>query len=105
MDYKVELTAEARSNIRDIYGYIGASKSQAAASWYRGLRMVIFSLDRLPGRGSPTSEDLRFKQLLYGNKPHVYRIIYRIDEPLSRVLVVHIRHGAQGAFLPGDVRG
>ena len=98
MVYKVELTAEAVSNIRNIRDYIGASESQAAARWYRGLREAIFSLDRLPGRGSRTHEDRRFKQLLYGNKPHIYRIIYRIDEPIGRVLVVHIRHSAQSAF-------
>ena len=103
MDYEVELTAEAVTNIRNIYDYIGARESQAAARWYRGLRQLIFSLDRLPGRGRSTVESSGLKQLLYGNKPHVYRIIYRIDEPIRRVLVLHVRHGAQGAFDPAHL--
>jgi mRNA-degrading endonuclease RelE of RelBE toxin-antitoxin system len=33
--------------------------------------------------------------LLYGHKPHIYRIIYRVVERHKRVDVVHIRHGAR----------
>jgi mRNA-degrading endonuclease RelE of RelBE toxin-antitoxin system len=33
--------------------------------------------------------------LLYGRKPHVYRVIYRVLEKQKRVDVLHIRHGAR----------
>jgi hypothetical protein len=49
---------------------------------------------------APESKRLRrdIRQLLYGKRPGVYRIIFRIEEkakggPLVRVL--HIRHGAR----------
>jgi len=32
--------------------------------------------------------------LLYGHKPHIYRVIYRILERPKHVEVLHIRHGA-----------
>jgi mRNA-degrading endonuclease RelE of RelBE toxin-antitoxin system len=37
------------------------------------------------------------KHLLYGNKPHVYRVIYQIDERKKLVQVLTIRHGAMEA--------
>jgi hypothetical protein len=36
--------------------------------------------------------------MLYGNKPHVYRAIYRMVEKQKRVDVLHIRHGARSEF-------
>jgi len=54
----------------------------------------------MPYRGRITTEASQFRQLLYGNKPHMYRIIYSIDDSLKRVLVLHIRHGARAAFDP-----
>jgi len=41
--------------------------------------------------------------LLYGNKPHSYRVIYRVLERQKRVEVLHIRHGARRRFEPSDV--
>jgi|SRR6185437_13486758 Plasmid stabilization system protein len=98
MEYKVELTARAISDIRAIYAYINAENSPQAAVWYRGLRAAIFSLDREPQRGISTAENAALRQLFYGNKPHVYRIIYSINLKQKAVKIVHIRHGAQAAF-------
>jgi len=36
--------------------------------------------------------------LLYGHKPHIYRVIYRILERPKQVEVLHIRHGAMDQF-------
>lgn len=35
------------------------------------------------------------RHLLYGKKPHVYRVLYEIDEPQRTVWVLTIRHGAR----------
>ncbi len=104
MEYKVEMTARATRNIRAIYGRINAANSLPAATWYRGLRDIIFSLDHTPERGMRTEETPELRQLLCGNKPHIYRIIYSIKHESNRVVVLHIRHGAQSAFDPQDVR-
>jgi len=32
--------------------------------------------------------------LLYGKKPHIYRVIYEIGQPHKTVQVLTIRHGA-----------
>jgi mRNA-degrading endonuclease RelE of RelBE toxin-antitoxin system len=69
------------------------------------LEETILSLDRLPDRGVRPPEDASLRQLLYGNKPHVYRILYKVDPADQRVLVLHIRHGARRAFEQSDVSG
>lgn len=47
-------------------------------------------------------EDASLRQLLYGRRPHVYRIIYDIDEGSGIVHVLHIRHGARDAMTGED---
>jgi len=41
--------------------------------------------------------------LLYGIKPHIYRVIYRVLENRKQVEVLHIRHGARRRFKGVDV--
>jgi hypothetical protein len=36
--------------------------------------------------------------LLYGRKPHVYRVIYRVLVKQMQVNVLYIRHGARREF-------
>lgn len=102
--YRVELSTRARRDLRAIAEYIDAESSTAAAKWFNRLEDLIFTLDRLPNRGARVPEDPTLFQLLHGNKPHVYRIMYSIDRLRNRVLVVHIRHGAQRAFKPQNLR-
>jgi mRNA-degrading endonuclease RelE of RelBE toxin-antitoxin system len=47
-------------------------------------------------------EDGGLRQLLYGRRPHVYRIIYEIDEGNRIVSVLHIRHGARDVMTGED---
>ena len=75
----------------------------AAFKWYRGLREAILSLEQLPYRCPATRENSRLRHLLYGRKPHVYRVIYRILEKQKRVDVLHIRHGARQEFADFDL--
>jgi mRNA-degrading endonuclease RelE of RelBE toxin-antitoxin system len=37
--------------------------------------------------------------LLYGKKPHVYRIVYEIEEDTSTVYVLHIRVPGRATML------
>lgn len=74
--YRVELSARAESDMQSIYDEIGANHSEASIRWYNRLESLVLSLNRLPGRGTLTREDRTFRHLLFGNKPHVYRVIY-----------------------------
>ena len=45
-----------------------------------------------------TPEDNNLRHLLYGNKPHIYRVIFRISPESKAVEILHIRHGARREF-------
>ena len=100
MIYRVELTARASRYLKRIYRRIDAVNSPQAFAWFNDLEMAILSLDRHPERCPMTPENRALRHLLFGNKPHVYRVIYVIDERAGVVNVVQIRHGARGPFSP-----
>jgi plasmid stabilization system protein ParE len=88
----------AKRDLSVIYNSIGAHTSDAASTWYRGLRDAIRTLRNSPNRCPMTPEDNGLRHLLYGNKPHIYRVSYRVLEKQKQVHVLHIRHGARQAF-------
>ena len=95
MVYQVRLTRRALRDLAHIYDYVQAEVSAQASSWFDGLEKVIYSLERYAKRGPIAPEDRKLRHLLYGRKPHVYRIIYEVKKRSSRVDVLHIRHGAR----------
>jgi len=92
---RVELTARARRDLFAIHSYIGAETSTGAEKWFDGLQDAILGLDQLSARGTVTPEDPRFRQILFGKKPHTYRIIYRVERKNTTVRIMQIRHGAR----------
>jgi plasmid stabilization system protein ParE len=103
MEYRVKITPRAGRDLSAIYDWIGAHSSDSAHIWYRGLRDAIRTLRNNPNRCPLAPEDRTSRQLLYGSKPHVYRVIYRILERQKQVDVLHIRHGARQEFKTGEL--
>jgi plasmid stabilization system protein ParE len=103
MAYLVNLTARAERDLAQLYADINAEYSEAALKWYRGIKEAILSLEEQPNRCPVTPENDKLRHLLYGNKPHLYRAIYRILEREKRVEVLHIRHGARRRLRGSDV--
>jgi len=95
MAYEVRLAKRAINDLRHIYKTIEADTSQAADVWFRGLELAIFSLETHPARGAIAPERPYLRHLLYGNKPHIYRILYSINENLKVINIAQIRHGAR----------
>jgi toxin ParE1/3/4 len=93
----------AQRDLAGLYDWIGARSSAAALVWYRGLKDAILTLRNSPNRCPATPEDRDLRHLLYGNKPYVYRVIYRVLEKQKQVDVLHIRHGARQAFGTDDL--
>lgn len=93
----------AERDLSAIFDWIGAQSSEAAFVWYRGLRDAIRTLRTGPNRCPVTPEDDNLRHLLYGNKPHIYRVIYRVLEEQKQVDVLHIRHGARDKFKTKDL--
>jgi plasmid stabilization system protein ParE len=99
----VSITARAERDFANLYKEINAEHSDAALKWYWGLKEAVLSLDEQPNRCPVTPEKNQFRHLLYGNKPHIYRVIYRVMEKQKRVEVLHIRHGARQKFKASDL--
>ncbi|HEY6389740.1 MAG TPA: type II toxin-antitoxin system RelE/ParE family toxin [Bryobacteraceae bacterium] len=98
MAYRVKLMDRALSDLAYLYAWVGAESSEAAAQWYNGLEDAIYSSEEQPARCPLTPESNKYRHLLYGRKPHIYRLIYRVLEKQKQVEILHIRHGAMRAF-------
>ena len=99
MAYRVELTDRAARDLELLYLEKRAVESQAAARWYNRLEEAMSALGRYPYRCPVAPESRKTKRklwhLLYGKKPHVYRVIYEINEQQQAVSVLTIRHAAR----------
>lgn len=93
MAYRVEIVPRAQRDLLHLFERINARSSDAALIWYRGLKEAIRSLQNNPQRCPTTQESKGLRHLLYGNKPNVYRVIYRVVEAQKEVDILHIRLG------------
>ena len=103
MAYLVNITARAERDLTLLLDAINAGDSDVALKWYRGLRDAILSLEEHPNRCPTTPEKPELRHLLYGHKPHIYRVIYRVLEKGKQVDVLHIRHGARRRIKASDL--
>lgn len=103
MAYLVNLTARAERDLTQLFDDINARNSEAARNWYHGLKEAILALKEQPNRCPATPENHKLRHLLYGNKPHVYRVIFRVAEKRKRVDILHIRHSARRRLSGSDV--
>ncbi len=107
MAYLVEFSARAAHDLEVLYVEKDAAESYAAARWYNGLEEAVDTLEWHPHRCPLAPEARKLKRklrhLLYGKKPHVYRVIYELDEGRQAVWVLTIRHGARQKLKPSDL--
>lgn len=99
MTYLVEFSTRASRDLEIPFMEKNAAESDAASGWYNGLEEAVYALAEYPFR-CPVAPEARkarrrLRHLLYGKKPHVYRVIYEVDERRQVVWVLHIRHGAR----------
>jgi hypothetical protein len=85
-----------------IYDWLRSQRvGNAGERWFVGLRAAIDSLASLPARCplAPENRDspVEVRQLLYGHRPHVYRIPFAIDGE-----VVHVLHIRQAERCPRE---
>ncbi len=96
MTFRVDATDEADRNASEILDWLLTEQAgEAGVRWFLGLEASINSLAENPHRCSLAPENRAFpfevRQLLYGRKPHVYRILFAIRD--DTVYILHIRHG------------
>jgi plasmid stabilization system protein ParE len=96
MAFRVEITPKARQDADAILEWLLAQEAgEAGLRWFRKLEEALASLTQLPTRCrlAPENPSVPFemRQLLYGHRPHAYRILFTIEGEV--VYVLHIRHG------------
>lgn len=105
--YRIELTARAARDLEALYLEKNAAESPDAARWYNGLEQAVYTLETRPHRcpSAPEARKVkrRLRHLLFGTRPHVYRVIFEVDEGRQIVWVLTIRHGARKPLKSGDL--
>jgi plasmid stabilization system protein ParE len=96
MAFRVEITPKAKQDANAILKWLlEQDAGEAGLRWFRKLGAAIASLAELPKRCrlAPENASVPFemRQLLYGNNPHMYRILFTIEGEV--VYVLRIRHG------------
>ena len=104
MTYLVRLTPTAASEAEQLYQWLLDNAPERGPQWYNGLINKIETLARYPRRcpRAPESESFQeeIRQLLYGKRSGVYRILFRVTNNTFEVL--HIRHGSRAPVSPPD---
>jgi plasmid stabilization system protein ParE len=96
MAFRVEIGEDAENESRAILEWlISQHAGETGLRWFQGLEDAMASLSELPQRCPFAPEDSAFpfevRHLLYGRRPHVYRVLFTIQE--DTVYILHIRHG------------
>jgi plasmid stabilization system protein ParE len=96
MTFRVETTEQAERDTLNILDWlISEQAGQAGLRWFEGLEHAIASLAQMPMRCSVVPEQNLFpfevRHLLYGRKPHIYRVVFTIEN--QTVYVLHVWHG------------
>ena len=103
MDFQVELSRRAASDIEEIFEYIAVESDAPmnAARWRQGLEIQLRRLTHLAG-SMPLAEENRHapcevRQLLFGK----FRILYTVQSKVAFVLT--IRHGHRLPMSPAEL--
>jgi plasmid stabilization system protein ParE len=102
--YRVEISIEALAEIDQALQWLVEQSPTAAARWHAGLRRAIQTLRTQPRR-CPLAPEATFfqqeiRQLHYGRRRNVYRILFEIHEDERTVHIVHVAHGARDYLRP-----
>lgn len=89
MDYKVNWSFEAITDLEEISNYISKDSAYYASSFVQEILEACKSLNILPERGRivPESDDTRIREL----KVKEYRVMYKITD--NTVTIIGIIHG------------
>ena len=96
MAFRVKQSPQADSDLDGILEWLLSQQAgDTGLRWFQKLKEAVATLSELPQRCPLAPENKEFpfevRQLLYGRKPHVYRVLFTIEG--DTVVILHIRHG------------
>jgi plasmid stabilization system protein ParE len=105
MPFRVVFRPQAQADIRAVATWLARGSPTSASRWRRGVLTIIEKLGTTPALYSLADEaadlGLDLRELLYGRRRNVYRVLFTIDG--ETVNVLRVRHAAQDRLQPGDV--
>lgn len=103
MQYAVIVTPSGKADIYTINAWLLENYPNVADKWLWETSKAVASLAKSPERCAVSQEsdafDVEVRQLLYGKKPHVYRVLFSIQQ--TQVFILRVRHTKQKSLL-GD---
>ena len=104
--YRLILQPAAEADIEDAFRWMQEQSPARAARWLNGLMQSIESLTVFPLSCPLAPENDYFaeeiRQLLYGKRGNVYRVLYTLVG--EEIHVLHVRHGSRDVLRPPGVR-
>jgi plasmid stabilization system protein ParE len=105
MAHSVYITVRALAEIDEALEWIADQMEAAALRWHERLIEAIYSLQDHPERCELAPESdwfgAKIRQLLYGKRFGVYRILFEIRG--SKVIILRVRHSAQALLKPEEL--
>ena len=103
MAFRVSISREAEHDGVGILEWLVSQHAgEAGLRWLEGLEAAIASLAEMPERCPVAPENKEFsfevRNLFYGLKPHIYRILFTVEG--DTVHILHIRHGRRERLTP-----
>ena len=96
MKFEVFLMPSAKADIFEIRAWLMEQDLDSAERWLWECSQAITSLNNFPKRCKVSEESVAFdvevRELLFGPKRHVYRILFAIEENRVNVLRVRSTH-------------
>lgn len=107
MAFRVNITSSAEEDLERLYQWVVLQAPRRGPEWFNGLERLIYTLEQNPRRCPLAPENYQpddgIRQLLYGKKPNIYRILFHVIEKEKEVYVLHIRHGARRPIPPKEL--
>ncbi len=106
MKYHVHITAKALRDVESVLRWFQDQHASATAGrWHSQLMTRIDTLERQPARCRLAAEadelGIELRELLFGKRRGVYRILFIIDR--RTVNILHIRHAARRPVSQSDL--
>ena len=101
MQYQIIITPSAKADIFETNTWFLENYPNLAEKWLWGISQAVASLSKFPERCAVSLEseafDVVVRQLIYGKKPHTYRILFSIQD--EKVYVLRVRSTKQKNIL------
>jgi plasmid stabilization system protein ParE len=107
MPHEVLITARAEADVAAALAWLNERSLAAASRWHAALLATVQTLEDGPERCPLAAEaqdlGIELRELLFGKRPSVYRILFTIEG--NTVNVLHIRHAGRDWLKPEAIDG